>query len=418
MGGLRVVVIGAGIVGVASALELMGDGHRVTLLDPGDPGGEQAASFGNGAWISPASVVPMSMPGLWRKLPSYLLDREGPLTIRWSHLPRLAPWLIRFLRAGSTVPRVEATARALGALLRDAPTRHAALAEAIGRPDLVRRTGLLYAYPDRAAFEAEALSWRLRRDNGIGWEELEAPALHERVPALAARYTFGAFVGEGAHCADPGAYVAAACAVLLRAGAELRREEAMGFELRGHRLAAVRTRGGAIPCDRAVIAAGIGSAPLARRAGDRVPLESERGYHVVVEDPGLVLGTPVMPSDGKMANTTTLAGLRISGQVELASREAEPDWRRAAILLRHARATYPGLTVDGRTSRWMGHRPSTPDGLPVIGPASGCPDIVHAFGHGHVGLAAGPMTGRLVGDIVAGRSPSIPLDPYAARRFA
>jgi D-amino-acid dehydrogenase len=418
MGGLHVVVIGAGIVGVASALELMGDGHRVTLLDPGDPGGEQAASFGNGAWISPASVVPMSMPGLWRKLPSYLLDREGPLTIRWSHLPRLAPWLIRFLRAGSTVPRVEATARALGALLRDAPTRHAALAEAIGRPDLVRRMGLLYAYPDRAAFEAEALSWRLRRDNGIGWEELEAPALRERVPALAARYTFGAFVGEGAHCADPGAYVAAACAALLRAGAELRREEATGFELRGHRLAAVRTRGGAIPCERAVIAAGIGSVPLARRAGDRVPLESERGYHVVVEDPGLVLGTPIMPSDGKMANTTTLAGLRISGQVELASREAEPDWRRAAILLRHARATYPGLKADGRTTRWMGHRPSTPDGLPVIGLASGCPDIVHAFGHGHVGLAAGPMTGRLVGDIVAGRSFSIPLDPYAARRFA
>ena len=171
---LRVVVIGAGIVGAATAWELVKGGHAVTIVESGEPGGPQAASYGNGAWLSPASVVPMSMPGLWRKVPGFLLDRDGPLTIRWTMLPRLMPWLARFILAGATIGKVEATARALSSLLHDAPERHAALAAEIGQPGLIRRTGLLYAYPNREAFLAEALAWRLRRDNGVGWVELGA----------------------------------------------------------------------------------------------------------------------------------------------------------------------------------------------------------------------------------------------------
>ena len=283
------------------------------------------------------------MPGLWRKVPGFLLDRDGPLTIRWTMLPRLMPWLARFILAGATVGKVEATARALSSLLHDAPERHAALAAEIGQPGLIRRTGLLYAYPDRDAFLAEALAWRLRRDNGVGWVELDAGELHEREPALDTRYTFGALVEAGGHCIDPGAYVAAIAAHAVAHGAQLRRTAATGFEIENGRLRGVLTSDGPIACDRAVICAGIRSKALARAAGDAVPLESERGYHVVIEGSGVVLDTPVMPSDGKMANTTTRAGLRVSGQVELASVDAPPDWRRADILLRHALSTYPAL---------------------------------------------------------------------------
>jgi D-amino-acid dehydrogenase len=151
-----------------------------------------------------------------------------------------------------------------------------------------------------------------------------------------------------------------------------------------------------------------------------VSLESERGYHVVVANPESAPAIPVMPSDGKMANTPTLGGLRAAGQVELASRDAAPDWRRAKILLRHLQDAFPGLPADipeNRVSRWMGHRPSTPDGLPVVGPASASTDIVHAFGHGHVGLAAAPATARLVADLIGGRPPAVSLDPYRAGRF-
>jgi D-amino-acid dehydrogenase len=416
---LHVVVIGAGIVGVSTALELLNDGHRVTLVEPGAPGGEQAASYGNAAWLSPASIIPMSMPGLWRKVPGYLLDRESPLTIRWRKLPRLMPWLLRFLLAGATVAKVERTARILTGLLHDAPARHAALAAMIGQPDLVQQRGLLYPYPDRAAFQAEALGWRLRHDNGFRWQELEGGALRQQEPALASRYTFGIFLSVGAHCVDPGGYVAALAAHAVQRGAVLAAASATGFAIKNGRLRGVLTDAGRIDCDRAVIAAGIHSKVLARLAGDTVPLESERGYHVMIAAPTGAPYTPVMPSDGKMGNTTMRAGLRAAGQVELASVEAPPDWRRADILLRHALSAYPGIGTpdDSRITRWMGHRPSTPDGLPVIAPSTASPDIVHAFGHGHIGLVAGPMTGRLAADLAGGLRPRLDVAPFAAKRF-
>ncbi len=413
----HVVVIGAGIVGAATALELLRAGAAVTIVEPGNPGGPQAASYGNGAWLSPASVVPMSMPGLWRKVPGFLLDPAGPLTIRWSKLPRLTPWLVRFLLAGSSVSKVERTAKALSTLLADAPARHAALAAEIGRPDLICRDGLLYVFPDRSAFEAEALAWRLRHDNGVRWVELDATDLVRREPTLGRRYTFGILVGEGGHCRDPGGYVAALVSHAVSRGARLEQAAAVGFHIEAGRLRAVLTDQGAIPCDRTVVAAGIRSKALARQAGDRVPLESERGYHVVVPDANVAPGTPVMPSDGKMANTMTAQGLRASGQVELASVEAPPDWRRADLLLRHLQRAFPELNTNRDIRRWMGHRPSTPDGLPVIGRSSASADIVYAFGHGHVGLASGPLTGSLASELTRGVAPSRDITPFAARRF-
>ena len=420
MTGLSVAVIGAGAVGAATAFTLAREGHRVTLIEPGEPGGEQAASFGNACWISPASVVPMSLPGVWRKVPGWLADPLGPLTIRWRHLPGLAPWLVRFLRAGSSEAKVERTARALRTLLHDAVERHDALAAAAGVAELVVRSGHLYAFRDRAAFEAEALAWRLRREAGVRWIELPAEELHQREPALTRDCRFAVLLEDGAHVADPGAYIAALASAALSLGAIHRRTRATGFDVKGGRLQAVLTAEGRVAADRAVIAAGAHARHLAAAVGDRVPLESERGYHIVIEAPEASVRTPVMVADAKAPLTPTAHGLRVAGQVELASIEAEPDWRRAEVLLALARRMLPGLPADlppGRVRRWMGHRPSIADGLPVIGPASGCADVVHAFGHGHVGLAASAKTAALAADLALGRQPVIDPAPYAASRF-
>lgn len=388
----HVAVIGAGIVGACSALALVRAGYQVTLIEPGEPGGTQAASYGNGAFLSPASIIPMSVPGIWKKVPGYLTDPNGPLTIRWRYLARLAPWLFRFLSSGHSLAKVRRTASILWSLVSDSPDLHAALAASCGRAEIVRRDGLLYAYPDRAAFEQEALSWSLRRENGLAWREIGASELREIEPALSPAYSFGILVESGANCTDPGAYVAAVVAQAVAEGAEFVQAAVDGFELRDGKLVGVRTRGAVISCDRAVIAAGIRSKALAQSLGDAIPLESERGYHVAIEAPGFELRRPVMPSDGKMANVMTPGGLRASGQVELASVDAEPDWRRAEILLAHLHRTYPALADKAATTRWFGHRPSTPDGLPVIGPAARCPEVVYAFGHGHIGLSAAPKT--------------------------
>jgi D-amino-acid dehydrogenase len=416
----KVTIIGAGIVGAACALELLRDGHQVTIVEPGDPGGEQAASYGNGTLLNPSSVIPMSSPGLWKKVPGYLRDPLGPLTIRWSYLPRLVPWLRRFVTAGSTPDKVARIGRALQPLLADAPALHRALAEEAGVADLITRQGVLFAFPNRAAFEAEGLSWRVRRENGTKWLELDEDELRQREPALSRRYKFALLVEENGQCRDPGALVSALIRHAVAMGARLVRARATGFRIEGGRLNSVLTDGAEIPSDRAVISAGAYSKHLAALAGDRVPLETERGYHVVIDNPGVEPRYPVMPSDGKMAFAVTPAGLRVGGQVELAGLDAAPNWKRAEVLLAFVREVYPGVTADlapEKVKMWMGHRPSTPDGLPCLGPASGCADIIHAFGHGHVGLTAGPTTGKIVADIVSGRPARFDLTPYMARRF-
>lgn len=418
-GAKHVVVIGAGVVGACCALELVRDGHTVTIVDAGKPGGRQAASYGHGCWISPGSVVPMSMPGLWKKVPGYLLNPRGPLVIRWRYILKLLPWLTRFLLAGATVARVERTASALATLLKDSPARHGALAGEIGRPELVLQEGLLYAYPDRAAFEAEALAWRLRGMAGLKWRELDRRELQAREPGLSPHYQLGILAEDGAHCVDPGVYVAGIAALAVSRGAQLVQAKATGFDIKDGRLAAVRTDAGPIACERAVIACGAWSKVLARTVGDRIPLESERGYHGVFASEAAGPRHPIMPSDGKMANTPTLAGLRLSGQVELAALDAPANWSRVDILVEHARHTYPSLdNSEGAVlDRWMGHRPSTPDGLPVIGPSALSPDVLYAFGHGHVGFASGPVTGRMIADQIGDGPCCRDLTPFSPRRF-
>lgn len=414
----HVAVIGAGIVGAACAVELLRDGHRVTIIEPAVAGGPQAASYGNGTLLNPSSVIPMSSPGMWRKVPGYLRDPLGPLAIRWSYLPRLLPWLWRFVRAGATPERVAAAARALRPLLADAPERHRRLAEEAGVGDLIARQGVLFVFPSREAFAAESLSWRLRAENGVRWLELSEDELRQREPGLDRRYKFALLVEQNGQCCDPGAYVNALVRHARESGAAYRPARATGLRIAGGRLRAVITDAGEVACDKAVLAAGAWSRTLAAQAGDRVPLETERGYHVVIENPGIALRYPIMPSDGKMACIMTPQGLRLAGQVELAGLDAAPNWQRAEVLRRFAASMFPGLADTEAVSSWMGHRPSMPDGLPCIGPASGCADVVHAFGHGHVGLTAAPATGRLVADIIGGRAPAIDPAPYAATRFA
>lgn len=416
---MHVAVIGSGIVGACCALELLRDGRRVTIIDPDPPGAAHAASYGNAGWLSPSSVVPLAGPGMWRRVPGYIADPLGPLAIRWPYLPKLAPWGVRFLLAGSK-RRLPAIARAMRVLVADSPQRHRALATDAGVPGLIRQDGLLYVFPNRNDFVAEAGAWRLRRHNGVAWTELDADELRHREPHLHRRYGFGVLVEAGGHCLNPGTYVAALLRRAEALGAVRHQGRASGFVLRGRRLCAVRAETAEIACDKAVIAAGARSKRLAAMVGDQVPLETARGYHAVIPTPGAEPLRPVMPSDAHLAMTPMQDGLRVAGQIELASLAAAPDWRRARVLRDLAIAAYPGLrdTLEPERIRfWMGHRPVLPDSLPCLGAASASPDVVHAYGHGQIGLAAGPATGRLVADLIGGRGASIDPAPYSPQRF-
>lgn len=418
-GGLAVAVIGGGVVGLTAALECQRAGHEVILIDPDRPGGRQAASYGNGTWINPGAVMPLSVPGLWREVPGYLTDRSSPFAIRWPYLPLLAPWLVRFVLAGSTWEKVEACAQARHLLNRGAVEAHAAYAEEAGVGHLVRRRGTWFLYRDRGEYEAEARGWAIRRRLGIPFTEIGEEELHALEPALGPRYRFAVRMDEAGNFTDPGAYCTALAALLEKRGARRARARVTGFAVEGGRLRAVNTSRGAIACDRALVCAGAQSRALARAAGDAVPLISERGYHVVIPAPRFEVNLSAIPLDGKMAVTMTPAGLRLAGQVELASLAAAPDWRRADILIDHAERMFPALgRVDrAKVDRWMGHRPSTPDGLPCIGPSSASPDILYGFGHAHVGMIEAPATARILAALAGGERPEVDPAPFSARRF-
>ncbi|WP_158970462.1 NAD(P)/FAD-dependent oxidoreductase [Chachezhania sediminis] len=414
-----VTVIGAGIIGVQSAVQLAERGLKVVVVDPGPAGGQQAASFGNAAWLSSHSVTPPATPGVWKQVPKWLRDPLGPLAVRPAYLPKVLPWLLRYLAAGSTEAKLRRTAAELRTLLIDAPRLHADVAARAGVPDLIdANSGLMQAYRTRAAYEADAMGWRIRRDLGIECQEIEAEELARRQPDLSRDYGFAVFTPEAGQCRDPGAYCAALLDYAVTLGARHIAARATGFRAEGGKLAAVVTTQGEIECTAAVIASGARSADLARLAGDKVPLESERGYHVTVEGGSNLPGptTSVMIADRKVVITRLATGVRCAGQVEIAGVDAEPDWRRAEIMRTHLAGAFPGLDVTD-AQVWMGHRPSTPDGKPVIAKARGVKGVVHCFGHGHVGLVGSARSGRLVAQLVTGEAPEIDLTPFAATRF-
>ncbi|KAB1074655.1 NAD(P)/FAD-dependent oxidoreductase [Methylobacterium planeticum] len=416
----HVVIIGSGAVGTVSAIECLRAAHRVTVVDPGQPGGEHASSYGNAGWLSSHSVIPPAEPGMWKKVPSFLLDPLGPLSIRWTYLPVILPWLIRFLLEARSAAQVEQTAEALRTLLVDAPKFHASLAAEAGVAGLIERRGVLHVYPDRAAFEDDARSWAIRRKVGVAWLELSAEELRQREPDLHPRYTFGLVVEEAGHCRDPGNYVAALARLACERGARYVATRATGFRHAQGRLTAVTTEQGDIACDCAVVAAGARSRALAASLGDPLPLESERGYHVMIPDAEVGPRTPVMASDAKMIANFMDGGLRAAGQVEFAGLAAAPNWKRADILRDHLISMFPKLagSVPADSPRvWLGHRPSMPDGRPCIGPARKTADVIYAFGHGHVGLVGSARTGRIVAQLVSRAAPEIPLSPFDPRRF-
>jgi D-amino-acid dehydrogenase len=411
-------VIGAGMVGIAAASFLQRDGHKVFVLDPGAPG--EGTSFGNAGCLNGSSVVPMSMPGTIRNVPGWLLDPLGPLAIRWRYLPIVAPWLVRFIRAGAP-ERVKAQARALRALLAPSIETLLPLAKDAGVADLIHRKGHLWAYRTEESFRKDQAAWQLRRDNGVIVSEVDADQLRQTEPALSREFTRGILVEENGHLGNPHRMVQGLAEQLRRNGGEIHVARATGFALEGGRLKAIRTDRGEFPCERAVVAAGAWSKPLAAELGDAVPLETERGYHIMIRDPEAMPRLPVADADGKFVATPMETGLRFAGTVELAGLDAPPDWRRARILLEQGRRLLPGLKKsypEERLSLWMGHRPSLPDSLPCLGPSARSPDVIYAFGHGHVGMAASPMTGKLVADLVTGRAPTVDITPFRPGRFA
>ena len=413
MAARSVAVIGAGIVGTVAACFLRREGHAVTLLDRDAPGA--GASFGNSGVISPAAVMPVAMPGLLKKVPRWLLDETGPLYIDWRELPRLASWLIAFVRAGRE-DRVRAISASLAAL--NGPTLDLLmpLLREAGLDALVRRKGMLYVDPIGQESAGESLAVSLQRAAGHKVEVLDSDGLHDLEPALAPGFATGVYVPAAAHTVDPHRLVTGLAEHFEHQGGTFRRAHVDRIVATTRDRAAIAADGDIRDYDTVVIAAGVWSKPLVARLGYRVPLVAQRGYHVTFTNPGVALSRVVLPVSLPATIVPMAMGIRIGGTVEFAREDRPANERRTEALCRHAKTTFPALRIDERTT-WMGERPCMPDSLPVIGRAPRHSAVLFAFGHGHQGVIGAPGTAQAIADLVVGREPALDLAPFGVERF-
>ncbi len=407
------VVIGSGIVGLAIAYHLLLDGVDVVLVDRDHEGDK--ASYGNAGGIAVTEVIPASVPGLAWKIPGWLLDPLGPLAVRPRHAFRLIPWLWRFSRAGRPA-EVERIATALSALNVRVYDDLLPMLARTGLSGELNRKGALTVYESRIAYDRDEGDWSLKRRHGIETEFLGCSELHAMEPALGPLAECGVFTPQWSHVSDPKHLVDGRRAWLLRQGIALISGSVSGIGCDGPLLVRLQD-GRAVAASNIVVAAGAWSGHIARQLGDRVLIESERGYNTTIPEPGIELGREIIFAERKFVATPLSCGLRIGGAAEFGGLEAAANFRRSQALSKLASLYLPDLKPTGGIE-WAGHRPATPDSLPVIGGSARHEKVFYAFGHGHLGLTQAATTGRLVADLVTRRTPPIDVAPYAITRFS
>jgi D-amino-acid dehydrogenase len=411
---IDVLVIGAGIVGVSSALWLQRSGAHVTLIDRIGPAA--GTSYGNGGILAACAVVPVTVPGLLGKAPRMLLDPDQPLFLKWSYLPRLLPFLRRYL-ANATAAQVDRTSRALTELLSDCADQHLALAKGTPAEAFVKPGSYLFGYSDRTAFLADGFTWDIRRERGYGFREMSADDLAAHDPALAGCFGHGVECPHHGLITDPGAYVTALANHFQNQGGTIVTGKVTGFEWKDGRAVAANTSAGRITSDQFLVTTGAWSGPLAKQLGIRVPLESERGYHVEFLEPSMTLKSPIMVASGKFVASSMNGRLRCAGIVEFGGLESGPSKPPFALLKRQVARLFPHLTYSD-TVEWMGHRPATADSIPVIGRAPAAENVHVGYGHHHIGLSGGPKTGRWLAQMITGKPVNTDLSAFSPARRA
>lgn len=409
----HVIIAGAGIVGVSTGIWLRRFcDAEVTIIDRLAPG--EGTSHGNAGVIAACSVAPVTAPGLTAKAPRMLMNPDFPLFMRWSYLPKLLPWLMKYMSHANDAD-TRRIAHGLTEIVADSVDQHKALVVDTDAADWVTESDYSFAYASRAAFDADAYTWALRREAGFEPVLREGDELRTYEPHLSPEVGLLATMKDHGYIRDPGGYVKALAQVFQGLGGTLQQSEIKDFELTDGKVTAVLTSAGRQSCDRAVLATGVWSKPLMKKLGLSIPLETERGYHIIFTDAKGGPSHPIMVASGKFVATPMAAGLRCAGVVEFGGLDAGPTDAALALLRRQAKAAFPDMTYSEEIT-WLGHRPAPSDSLPLIGQV-GATGVYTAFGHHHIGLTGGPKTGRIVAALVADQPINTDLGAFDPMRF-
>ncbi len=408
----RVAIIGAGIVGVATAIWLRRHGFQTILIDRSAPG--EGASFGNAGILAASSVTPVTAPGMIPKVARYCLDPEFPLYVIWRKLPGLAPWLVRYLRHANDQD-TRRISRGLASIVFDAVRQHRDLAHQTRAEKWLVDADYVYAYESREMFENEGYTWGLRDEVGFRPWFVSGNEIGDYLPGLGSHIRFLAVLPEHGFVLNPGNYVKDLARSLEDLGGTIIQASVKNIDMQGGKVAAVDTDQGRFECSRAVVAAGVWSRALLAKLGVNVPMQTERGYHILFREPSVQLPVPVMVASGKFVMTPMAIGLRCAGVLEFGGLSSPPSQKPLDLIRRQTMRTLPGLRFD-RTEEWLGHRPAPCDSLPFIGEVRSS-GVFAAFGHHHVGLTSGPKTGRIIADVIAGNSLPFSIVRYDPMRY-
>jgi glycine/D-amino acid oxidase-like deaminating enzyme len=406
-----IAVVGAGIIGLAAAFRLAVAGREVVVIDPNEPG--SGASWGNAGTLAPYACTPVGNPDVLRNLPSLLFNAESPLAIRLGALPTLVPWLSRFVRQ-SLPAAARRNGLALAGLLREAMPAWRDLADQAHVSDLFRQEGCLYLYREKMPAKDAEWGARLRDEMGVGQNRLTAAEVAEMEPALPPM-AGGLFFPDAAHIKDPAALTKRMAAEAELRGASFQRARVERLAPQGDGTIRLTCGDRIMDAHTVVLAAGAWSRSLALQVGEKIPLDTERGYHVEFDMDSPLIKRPVSPIDLGFYLTPMPGRLRVAGTVELGGLAAPVNPSRIALLERGARKLFPNLgPVSGQ---WLGFRPSLPDSLPVIGRSRHCENVIHAFGHGHLGMTLAGITSQAVAGLIERRNDAPDLSAFGPDRF-
>lgn len=408
-----VTIVGAGIVGVCCALALLENGRTVRIVDQAKPG--EGASHGNAGVISPWSFVPQSMPGLWKQVPRWLLQPDGPVSVRWRVMPQLIPWAMKFFRAGQ-LEHVSSTADAMSGLVRTSISGYRHFLAGTGRDDLLRDSWYVSVLRRGQTASMQDLAWRLRRERGAPVEVVDGNTLRDIEPAVSSAFDGAVLIKGQARATSPGMLCKVLSEKAIGLGAQFIQTSVSSVGRGSDGAIEVRTGHGPMRSPGVVVAAGAWSLKLLQPTGLQLPLIAERGYHLEFSAPGITLNNSVMDMAAHIVASSVEAGVRTAGTAEFSRLDARPNFRRAQLLEQQTRNLFPGINTVQATE-WMGVRPSMPDSLPVIGPIPGYPGLFAAFGHSHYGMSMAPGTARLIADLLIGRTPEVDPLPYRVNRW-
>ncbi len=408
-------VIGAGVQGVCIALCLIKKGYQVTIIDRDDPA-DHSASYGNAGHFSPYASVPTNRPDILADVPSMLLNSTGPLALKWNYVPKMIPWFLKFIKNCSTKNMMH-TAKYMHQILDLALPAYDELFQDIDVSGLVESKGIMYFWTNKD-LKSRELEIKIRNQLGVKQQLLTPHEIHDLEPHINKIYHGGVLYSNAKHARNPKKILLKLFELFKSKGGSFKKENVQTIIFNSENKPIIKTNLKSYNFDKAVIACGAFSKKLTDQVDEKIPLDTERGYHVHFKGYDHLLSRPIIFLNRGFGITPMEQGLRVVGTVEFGGLKNPASKKRILNLINNAKYLFPALKEKKHEDEWLGFRPTLPDFLPVLGPSKNHKNLFYSFGHHHLGWTLGAISGKIISSMIAGENSNLDLNPYNSKRFS